>query len=194
MVKRLTERGTEPYLENIEDRSQIGESPLLLEIASAILTKVDALFNEQHVLSLDQKILFILNTERQNFSMRLNLLFSWATLILQEISNQAFQVFDILDDWVVIAVKRENLACKQAEKEITQAIDMAVSHLETIIIPSVDLESHIETIEFYEGPPQYMVEARPICTLDQARFSLAQLDLVYKQMRENQEDMQLMDS
>lgn len=62
------------------------------------------------MLSLDQKISKVLNAERENFSMRLNLLFTWATLILHEISNQAFQVFDVLDDWVVIAVKRENQA------------------------------------------------------------------------------------
>ena len=52
-----------------------------------MLSKVEALFNEQHVLSLDQKVLKVLNTERQNFSMRLNLLFTWAILILHEISS-----------------------------------------------------------------------------------------------------------
>lgn len=63
---------------------------MLLEVAQTILTKVEALFNEQFVLSLDQKILSVLHTERSNFSMRLNLLFTWATLILHEISSQAF--------------------------------------------------------------------------------------------------------
>ena len=60
------------------------------------------------MLNLDQKILKVLNTERQNFSMRLNLLFTWAILILHEISCQAFSVFDMMDDWVVISVKKEN--------------------------------------------------------------------------------------
>lgn len=85
------------------------------------------------------------------------------------------------------------MACKQAEKEITIAVEAGVSHLEAIILPGVDLESHIETIEFYEGPPQYMVEARPICALEQARLTLPQLELVYSQIRENQDDMQLLD-
>ena len=115
----MAERGTEPYVENAHDRSEVGASPLLQEVSQTILGKVDGLFNEQHVLNLDGKILLVLNTERQNFSMRLNMLFTWATLILQEIANQAFQVFDVLDDWVVEAVKCENFACKQAEKEIT---------------------------------------------------------------------------
>ena len=74
------------------------------------------------MLSLDQKILNMLNVERQNFSMRLNLLFTWASLILHEISCQAFQVFDILDDWVVVAVKRENEACQAAVKELTEIV------------------------------------------------------------------------
>ena len=50
------------------------------------------------------------------------MLFSWATLVLHEISSQACQVFDILDDWVVIAVKRENQASQVAVKEIRQAV------------------------------------------------------------------------
>ena len=90
LTKRLTERGTEHYIENKADRSMVGESPLLFEVAQTILAKVEALFNEQFVLSLDHKISQVLNIERQNFSMRLNLLFTWATLILHEISNQAF--------------------------------------------------------------------------------------------------------
>ena len=138
-AKRLTERGVEPYLENEQDRSLVGKSPLLSEVASTVLGKVEALFNEQFVLSLDQKILRVLNTERQNFSMRLNLLFSWASLILHEISSQAFQVFDVLDDWVVIAVKRENTACQAAVREITEAVKDSQMHIETIILPSVDL-------------------------------------------------------
>ena len=66
-----------------------GHSPQLTEIAQTVLSKVEALFNEQHVLSLDQKVLKVLNAERQNFSMRLNLLLTWAVLILHEISSQA---------------------------------------------------------------------------------------------------------
>lgn len=103
----------------------------------------------------------MLNTERQNFSMRLNLLFSWASLILHEISSQAFQVFDVLDDWVVIAVKRENTACQSAVKEITEAVRDSQMHIDSVILPGTDLQSHIETIEFFEGPPQYMQDVRP---------------------------------
>ena len=137
------------------------------------------------MLSLDQKILKVLQNERMNFSMRLNLLFTWATLILHEISGQAFQVFDVLDDWVVVAVKRENQAYQAAVKDISEAVDSTAMHIETAILQSLDLPSHIETIEFYEGPPQYMVEARPVFSLEQSRFSLDSLALIYRQMRAN---------
>lgn len=122
----------------------------------------------------------MLNTERQNFSMRLNLLFTWASLLLHEISNQAFQVFDILDDWVVISVKRENLACKQAEQEINQAVVNGETHIETVILQSLDLHKHIETIEFYQGPPQYMNEVNPDCSVAAARISLNSLQIIYR--------------
>jgi len=55
--------------------------------------------------------------------MRLNLLFTWALLILHEISSQALQVFDVLDDWVVISVKLENQVCQQAMKRITESVE-----------------------------------------------------------------------
>ena len=93
------------------------------------------------------------------------------------------QVFDILDDWIVIAVKRENLACKQAEKEINEAVINEETQIETVILQSLDLHKHIQTIEFYQGPPQYMIEARPFCSIAQARFSLESLALIYRQMR-----------
>ena len=135
----------------------------------------------------------MLNTERQNFSMRLNLLFSWASLILHEISSQAFQVFDVLDDWVVIAVKRENTACQSAVKEITEAVRDSQMHIDSVILPGTDLQSHIETIEFFEGPPQYMQDVRPQMTLDHSRFTLESLQLLYKQLRAQQADTQLID-
>ena len=193
VAKRLTERGVEAYIENSSDRSQVGQSPLLLEVAQTILSKVEALFNEQFVLSLDEKILSTLNTERNNFSMRLNLLFTWATLILHEISSQAFQVFDILDDWVVIAVKCENSACQTAVKEIKEAVIDNEFHINTVFIQNTDLRTQIDTIEFYEGPPSYMADAKPIYSMSTSRFSLESLSMIYRQLRAHQEDTNLID-
>lgn len=89
-------------------------------------------------------------------------------------------MFDVLDDWVVIAVKRENQASQQAVKEISQAVQEGAMHIEPVILQSLDLERHIETIEFYEGPPQYMNESKPRYSIDQARFSVDSLRLLYR--------------
>ena len=66
-------------------------------------------------------------------------------------------------------------------------------HLEPVTVQNLDLERHISTIEFYEGPPQYMIDARPIYSIEQARFSVDSLSLVYRQFRAHQEDTKLID-
>ena len=108
-----------------------------------MLGKLDALFAEQHVLSLDEKILKVLNTERSNFSMRLNLLFTWALLLLNEIYCQSLQVFDEMDDWVVIAVKRENQACQAAVKELQASVKKGELHLEPVLLQQMELQNYI---------------------------------------------------
>ena len=66
-------------------------------------------------------------------------------------------------------------------------------HIETVILHGEDLSQHIETIEFFDGPPQYMVDAKPSYSLSQTRFTLDSLNLIYKQMRACQEDSSLID-
>ena len=66
-------------------------------------------------------------------------------------------------------------------------------HLEPVTLQNLDLERHISTIEFYEGPPQYMIDARPIYSIEQARFNVDSLSLVYRQFRAHQEDTKLID-
>ena len=61
------------------------------------------------------------------------------------------------------------------------------------MLNSIDLERVINTIEFFEGPPLYMTEARPNYSIEQARFSVDSLSLLYRQFRANQEDTRLMD-
>jgi len=66
-------------------------------------------------------------------------------------------------------------------------------HIEAVPLHSLDLERHIDTIDFFEGPPQYMVEARPVYTVETARFTIESLELIYKQFRAHQEDTKLVD-
>ena len=62
------------------------------------------------MIELDPKILEILTTEKDNLFIRINSLIVWALLILHETHKMSFEVFDVLDDWVVIAVRKENEA------------------------------------------------------------------------------------
>ena len=44
-----------------------------------------------------------------------------------------------MDDWVVVAVKRENEACQAAVKELTENVQEGKLHLETVRLQSLDL-------------------------------------------------------
>ncbi len=72
----------------------------------------------------------------------------------------------MLDDWVVIAVKRENQACQQAVRDITDSVSECQMHIETVILQGEDLDNLIDPIEFYEGPPQYMLESKQTFSLN----------------------------
>ena len=50
----------------------------------------------------------ILKQERDIFIYRLSLINSWALVILEEIHIDSRQVYDQLDDWIVVAVAQEN--------------------------------------------------------------------------------------
>ena len=86
--------------------------------------------------------------EKQNFYFKLNSIKSWINLMLEEINDKASQVFDVLDDWVVIAIKNENESVKKAINELHDAVKNDVQFLETIILTQKDLHSEIETIKF----------------------------------------------
>jgi len=60
--------------------------------------------------------------EKQNFYFKLNSIKSWINLMLEEINDKASQVFDVLDDWIVIAIKNENESVKKAINELHEAV------------------------------------------------------------------------
>ena len=84
LIKRLVERGTDSYVA-AKEAGSLGKSPVLFDVTSLVLQKVEGLFNEQFVLGLEKMVLDVLITERENFTMRVNTLYSWAILILDEI-------------------------------------------------------------------------------------------------------------
>ena len=181
------------YIENKNDDS-LGTSPVLNDVTSLILTKVESLFNEQFVLSLEKLVLDVLVTERANFTMRVNTLFCWAILILDEIQQQANRVFHVLDDWIVVAVKKENQACQAAVKEITQLIQHGERTMDPVLLDDIDLLNSISQIEFEEGPPLYMNDVRPSENYADSRFDLPSLQSLYRQFRKNKSDSNLIDA
>lgn len=103
-------------------------------------------------------------------------------------------MFDVLDDWVVIAVKQENQLCQNAVKQVRQAVQENKLQLDSVRLQSTNLQSNIETIEFYDGPPSYFSQAKPNYALHLSRVSLDSVQLIYRQLRAQQQDTILIDS
>ena len=56
------------------------------------------------------------------FIYRVALINSWALVILDEIQTSSSEVYDQLDDWIVIAVQEENTITQQVMAGIKQSI------------------------------------------------------------------------
>ena len=94
----------------------------------------------------------------------------------------------------MIAVKQENQSCQNAVKELSRRVEDNQMHLDTVILQHTDLQNHIETIDFYDGPPSYMVQSKPNYALQCSRPNLDSLQLIYRQLRAQQEDTKLIDA
>jgi len=71
-----------------------------------VINQVDAYLHEANgLVKLEPAAAELLFKEQRNFNFRLNQLKTHCLLLLNEISIYAHQVFDVLDDWVVIAVE-----------------------------------------------------------------------------------------
>jgi hypothetical protein len=63
--------------------------------------------------SVDEGIKDMLKTLSLNMMFRLNMVRTWVSIRLKEFRNFSDQVYEALDDWVVIAVEKENSAVNQ---------------------------------------------------------------------------------
>jgi hypothetical protein len=68
--------------------------------------------------------------------------------MLQEISAQANKVFDVLDDWIVISVKKENELSQRAVKELKSLVAERAAYMDSVLLGDLDLSSQIDTIAF----------------------------------------------
>lgn len=50
----------------------------------------------------------------------------------------------MLDDWVVIAVKKENQTCQKAVHEIKQEVESDSRYIDSLLLTEIDLFSEIE--------------------------------------------------
>lgn len=57
-------------------------------------------------------------------------------------------MFDVLDDWVVIAVESENEGVQEVVRQIRQAVKTNQSFIESFIIHDANLLNLIDTIDF----------------------------------------------
>lgn len=64
----------------------------------------------------------MLNLEHQHLLYRLKMIMTWITLKLKEFNIYSSQVFDILDDWIVVAVEEENAEVQTAIQKLKEAI------------------------------------------------------------------------
>lgn len=148
-----------------------------------MLNAIGSLFNEQYLINLEHKQLDIINAEKQNLFVRTNMLIVYCLLILQEISVHSNKVFEVLDDWIVVAVKTENDLAQQAVREIQAMIAQKKTFMDSVILGESDLASKIETIPFEEGPPLYMQEHTQSFGLADRRIdtkTLRELQRVFK--------------
>lgn len=99
--------------------------------------------------------------------------------------THANEVFDVLDDWVVIAVEAENEGVQDVVRQIRAAVKINSGYIESFIIAEADLFTKIETIDFQEGPPLYFQEVSVPAKVDDSRFSVAQLTGLYNDFRQN---------
>ena len=132
--------------------------------------------------------------EQRNFNFRLNQLKTHSLLLLNEISIYAHQVFDVLDDWVVIAVEQENEGVQEVVREIRRAVKTNQSYIESFIINEANLFNLIDTIKFQEGPPLYIQDLKIPNLIADKRFTVEQLTGLYNDFKRNAAFDNILDS
>lgn len=111
--------------------------------------------------------------------MRINMLQVWAVLMLHEISAHSNKVFEILDDWIVISVKRENELSQRAVRELKDLVAEKATYMDSVLLGDLDLYRQIDAISFEEGPPMYLQDYNPPCDLFDKRLPLDTLHKLY---------------
>jgi len=131
----------------------------------------------------------ILTQEMNIFVYRLALINSWAMVILDEISSNSSEVYDQLDDWIVIAVQEENSITQQVMSAIKESIQNELTRIEEYqtSLSTLSLMGKINIRQFSNNEvPKYLKNLLvPTDQIESIRFSSDQLRSLYCQMRFN---------
>ena len=156
-----------------------------------LFSKLDEMVNHnplvRQVISDPQGI--ILTQEMNIFVYRLALINSWAMVILDEISSNSSEVYDQLDDWIVIAVQEENSITQQVMSAIKESIQNELTRIEEYqtSLSTLSLMGKINIRQFSNNEvPKYLKNLLvPTDQIESIRFSSDQLRSLYCQMRFN---------
>mmetsp|Transcript_21954 Transcript_21954/g.34097 ORF Transcript_21954/g.34097 Transcript_21954/m.34097 type:complete len:188 (+) Transcript_21954:635-1198(+) len=118
IMKKLMNRGVPAFDE------QTLTSPVLEQVIHNLMGKLDDMLDSNPIVQqiIDDPQGLILKREKEIFIYRLALIHSWAMVILEEIHIHSRQVYNQLDDWIVVAVAQENNICQQVLLTLREAI------------------------------------------------------------------------
>lgn len=107
---------------------------------------------------------------------------TWTKFKLIEFHTVFMQMYDVLDDWIVIAVEKENEQAQEIIRNLKEHIISKSPYLDhfRFKVDTLELINEVNTIEFYS---QIEVPHRPSLDMLQSRFSVENLRNIYNEFR-----------
>lgn len=78
--------------------------------------------------------------------MRCNTLKQYALLLLLEINDNTSEISEAFEQWIIVAVKKENAVASGVIKQIKQSVEKDQSYLNNIRVLATDLEGSIQRV------------------------------------------------
>jgi hypothetical protein len=113
-----------------------------------------------------------INNEKAVLRYRLTLIRNWAIKRLKELRARSNQVYEKLDDWILVAEKAEQDAVVEMENVIKDAIETETKLQHELRIRYMDFFMDEKILNFLDPPPE-ILEAKE--DVREERFNIAQL-------------------
>jgi len=179
LCKRLDERMTCTF--EVTQDGQV--SPMLDQVVSYLHGTVSQLMQDQVVKQQGSAGLVLILKERANFHLKCNVLKSYALLMLIEINNNAEQIGEAFEDWIITSVKSENQIASAVIKTLEHAVKNDVDYLDNVKVGTVDLEHSIQRVQLDEGLPKYLTGFIVPKGMDATRLDIETLQLIFNQLK-----------